>query len=329
MYANPDRQGVEALASAHRCRCFIASPGSHLCRHTRRRGTGAGGPQAAAIQSVIEKANQEQAQALATGDPSVMSDTATAAYLRQLLQIQQRLIAQGATRIDLTQLTWGSIQVNGGTASATTSETWITTFSDGTTFESTNINAYTLINQGGAWLIAADNQTTPSAPQTMPSSPQAPVPMVPMGTNTSRNWAGYAATNGQYTGVTATWTVPQPNAIGGGAVGATWVGIGGVTTRDLIQAGTQDATPAAGQAEFHAWIEMLPQPSQQVPLAVAPGDSVTVSVDEQAPGTGTWQISIANNTSGQSFQTTVSYASTESPLNGLRRLRRGRAGSCR
>jgi hypothetical protein len=55
---------------------------------------------------------------------------------------------------------------------------------------------------------------------------------------------------------------------------------------------------------------MLPAPSQQVPLAVAPGDSITVSITRQAAGTNTWQIAFKNNTSGQSYQTTVQYTSS-------------------
>jgi len=112
--------------------------------------------------------------------------------------------------------------------------------------------------------------------------------------------------------VSATWTVPQPIVTDGSGVGATWVGVGGVTSRDLIQAGTQDATPGGGQAQFQAWIEMLPAPSHQVPLAVAPGDSVTVSINEESEGSGRWQISMTNDTSGQNYQTTATYASSES-----------------
>jgi len=89
----------------------------------------------------------------------------------------------------------------------------------------------------------------------------------------------------------------------------TWVGIGGVSSRDLIQAGTQDVASGTGQSQFQAWIEMLPAASQQVPLAVAPGDSVTVSIAEQGAGTGAWQIVFKNNTSGQTYQTTVQYTS--------------------
>jgi hypothetical protein len=134
---------------------------------------------------------------------------------------------------------------------------------------------------------------------------------VPVGQNASHNWSGYMATSGRFTGVSGTWTVPQPRVSGAPGVGATWVGIGGVTSRDLIQAGTQEVTDG-GQVQFQTWIETLPQPSHQVPLAVVPGDSVTVSIDEQYAGTGVWQISIKNNTSGQTYQTTVQYTSSES-----------------
>jgi len=104
--------------------------------------------------------------------------------------------------------------------------------------------------------------------------------------------------------------VPQLAPGGAPGVGATWVGIGGVNSRDLIQAGTQDVSAGNGQSQFQAWIEMLPAPSQQVPLAVAPGDSVTVSITQQSAGSGTWQIAFKNNTSGQTYQTTVHYASS-------------------
>jgi hypothetical protein len=135
---------------------------------------------------------------------------------------------------------------------------------------------------------------------------------VPAGQNTSHNWSGYASSGGGYTGVTGTWTVPQPILTGAAGVGATWVGVGGVSSKDLIQAGTQDVTPGGGQAQFQTWIEMLPAASQQVPLAVVPGDSITVSINEQGTGTGIWRISMKNNTSGQTYQTTVQYASSES-----------------
>lgn len=57
---------------------------------------------------------------------------------------------------------------------------------------------------------------------------------------------------------------------------------------------------------------MLPQASQQVPLAVAPGDSITVSITESAPASGMWSIVMNNNTTGQSYQTKVQYQSSQS-----------------
>src|SRR5207237_1892880 len=133
----------------------------------------------------------------------------------------------------------------------------------------------------------------------IPPAP-APAPGATSAQNTSHNWSGYAATSGQaYTGVTGTWTVPQLAPNGAPGVGAAWVGIGGVNSRDLIQAGTQDVASGTGQSQFEAWIEMLPAASQQVPLAVAPGDSVTVSIAEQGAGTGAWQIGFKNNNSGK------------------------------
>jgi hypothetical protein len=73
-------------------------------------------PQVAAIQQVIQRADDEQAQALASQNPSVMSDTAMASYYRQLVQINQQLQAQGVTGIKLTNLNWGPINVTGTTA---------------------------------------------------------------------------------------------------------------------------------------------------------------------------------------------------------------------
>ncbi|HEV7663868.1 MAG TPA: G1 family glutamic endopeptidase [Chloroflexota bacterium] len=294
-------------------------------------------PQLAAIQQVIQRANAEQAQAIASGNPSVMSDTATPAHYQQLVQINQNLLAQSVTQIQLTNLAWGPITINGSTATATSYETWVTTFSDSTTMQSTDTNVYTLVQQNGSWVIQDDQQptatpspstqpTTPGAPgqpvAPAPSTPAAPAPApvqpaspvsLPSAQNSSHNWSGYAASGGApYTAVTGTWTVPQLAPNGAPGVGATWVGIGGVNSRDLIQAGTQDVASGSGQTQFQAWIEMLPQPSRQVPLAVVPGDSITVSITEQGVGSNLWQISFKNNTSGQTYQTTVNYASSQS-----------------
>jgi hypothetical protein len=101
--------------------------------------------------------------------------------------------------------------------------------------------------------------------------------------------------------VTATGTKP--------AAEATWVGIGGATTTDLVQAGTQ-STVQNGLVQYSAWIETLPQASQNVPLTVSAGDTVTVSLTQQLPGT--WNIAIRNTTTGGSYSGAVTYASSVS-----------------
>ena len=279
---------------------------------------------AQAIMTVIETANQEQRQALATGDSSVMSDTATGAYYRQLVQINQALVDAGVTSINLTALAWGPISVNRAGATATDYETWLTTYGDGTTVETTDAHVYSLVEQNGTWLIVAD-LASPGGPASTPTSgvPQ-PTP-VPTSENTSHNWAGYAATGGSFTEVSGTWIVPHPSATSSAGVGATWVGIGGVTSRDLIQAGTRDVT-SGGQRQFQTWIEMLPAASQQIPVAVAPGDSVTVSIHEQGAGSGIWEISLTNNTSQESYQATVNYQSSESSAEWIEEAPVGRRG---
>jgi hypothetical protein len=278
-------------------------------------------PEVGAIQAVIQHAHQEQAQALASGDPSLMGDTATGAYLQQIVQVIQFLKSDGVTSIALTQLTWRPISVDGNTATATASESWHATFKDGTGADTLATNVYTLVQQDGNWLIEADRRVAGS-----PSTQPEPAPAPSAGQYTSDNWSGYVAVGGgTYTGVSGTWTVPQPVTSAAGGVGSTWVGIGGVTGADLIQAGTGESV-ALGRDRFQAWIETLPQVSQQVQIAVSPGDSVTVSIVEQGAGSGDWRVSISNNTTGQGYQSSVSYASSESSAEWIQEAPTGAAG---
>ncbi len=105
------------------------------------------------------------------------------------------------------------------------------------------------------------------------------------------------------------WKVPTVSAGNATATDATWVGIGGVTARDLIQAGTQ-AVVQGDQISYSAWWETLPQAAQDVPINVNAGDSVTVSITEQADGT--WQIRISDATDQQTWQNTIAYQSSRS-----------------
>jgi hypothetical protein len=285
-------------------------------------------PAQAAIQQVIQRGDDEQAQAIASNDPKVMADTSTPDFYQQQVQINQDLVANGVTAIKLTRIEWGPISVNGANATATAWETWTTTYADGATQQSRDRNVYTLVLDKGTWKVSADTHpddisapsgvqpVTPAQPAT-PAQPSAPSqPSRPRGqrgsqtSNTSQNWSGYAATGGTYTAVSGTWKIPQFTATSTAGADAAWVGIGGVNTRDLIQAGTQQTVSGSGSTRYEAWVETLPQASHPVPLTVHPGDSVSISIALQPQTQDQWLVSFTNNTSGQTYQLTEHYTSS-------------------
>jgi hypothetical protein len=123
----------------------------------------------------------------------------------------------------------------------------------------------------------------------------------------STNWSGYIAQNGLYTGVAGTWTIPSISYSSTLTSNATWVGIGGKTSTDLIQAGVYEIANSDG-ATYQAWYELLPDDSTPVSLAVHPGDSISVAILETSPNV--WNVVLTNNTSKQQFEKTVNYQSS-------------------
>jgi peptidase A4-like protein len=266
-----------------------------------------------AIQNVIQKANQEQVQAVAAKNPTLMQDTAMTNFYQQSVQTLNDLLNLGVTSIQLVDLNWGPItQTDASTAQATTYETWSTTFSDGSTMKETNTNVYTMVLQNGSWKVQDDqhpnNQPSPSTSPSGATSPETPVAPADAATGQtpSRNWSGYVASGGTFTAVSGMWTVPNVSA-GTSGMDATWIGIGGVDATDLIQAGTQ-ATVESGQVVYSAIWETLPQAAQFVPLTIKAGDQMSVSITQQ--DSGAWQISIKDATSGQSWAKSVTYSSS-------------------
>jgi hypothetical protein len=262
----------------------------------------------AAVKQTIETANQAQAKAFNTGNDALMSATATTSFYAQLQQTNRDLAASGVRQIDLVSTDFVSVSASGSSATATTLETWRSTYTDGSVDETTARNDYTLALDGGTWKIATDDQPSavlqPAPPQTDTGTPATAAANV----STSSNWSGYSATGGNFSSVTGTWTVPTVGTTTTGA-DATWVGIGGITSNDLIQAGTQ-ATVSGGAVAYDAWIEMLPASSKSISLSVNAGDSVTVSITQKA-GLD-WLISMKNNTTGGAYSTTVQYRSSNS-----------------
>jgi Peptidase A4 family len=297
-------------------------------------------PTQQAIQQVIQRGDEEQAQALASNDPSVMQDTSTSDFYQTQVATNQDLLDNGVTDIKLVNIDWGQISVNGTSATATAFETWTTTYSDGTTEQSRDRNVYTLVQQNGGWVVSDDqhpddnvgqgsspgasipgqgNGGTPGARPgrgtgnpggTQPGQPTQP--RVPPSRDVSANWSGYAATGGSYTAVNGTWTVPQFAPSSPAGADATWVGIGGVSSRDLIQAGTQQTVSGSGSTQYQAWVETLPQASHPVPLTVNPGDSISIAITQSPQAQDQWLVNFTNNTTGQTYQVTEHYTSSMS-----------------
>ena len=128
----------------------------------------------------------------------------------------------------------------------------------------------------------------------------------------SSNWSGYYVGNGPFTEVSGTFNVAGLDV--GATVGesmAEWVGIGGVASGDnLIQAGVEEAVDPSNPDLFYVapvW-EIVPTDPQPIPItnvAVAPGDEVTVTI-QQISGSN-WSITLTDDTNGQSFNTDQTY----------------------
>jgi len=104
--------------------------------------------------------------------------------------------------------------------------------------------------------------------------------------------------------------VPAPTSTGTStSADAAWVGIGGVTSDDLIQTGTIDSVSASGQVTVSAFYEVLPEAARIITtMTVSPGDVMSASVTET--GTNLWLITITDQTTGKTFSKSLSYTST-------------------
>ncbi len=112
------------------------------------------------VQTVIQRSNDEQVQAIATRNLSLIADTLTADHVPELTAILQDMIDHKVNSIELLKLDWGPIVVaqDGKGAVATTTETWRITSSAGTVDDAPVRNDYTLVLDSGGWKIKADVQ---------------------------------------------------------------------------------------------------------------------------------------------------------------------------
>jgi hypothetical protein len=130
----------------------------------------------ARIQQVIQRSSDEQTQAIATRNMSLMSDTQTDDYFRQMSNTFQDMLNNQVTGISLLKLDWGPISVgaDGTTANATTYETWRIISQVGSIDYDPIRNDYQLVLDNGAWKIKSDVQTV-GAPTPLPTTPT-PIP---------------------------------------------------------------------------------------------------------------------------------------------------------
>jgi hypothetical protein len=138
----------------------------------------------------------------------------------------------------------------------------------------------------------------------------------------SLNWAGYAVTPGSgITAVSSTFTVPNAGGLPPG-FSASWAGIGGYTTSDLIQAGVSENSAVSsellGGGQYNAWYEILP--ASETPITsgctgnvpsctVNPGDTISVNISNA--GGDTWDISLTD-AGNWSWSRSLTYSSSES-----------------
>ncbi len=117
---------------------------------------------------------------------------------------------------------------------------------------------------------------------------------------------------GKFTAISGSWKVPNPGSNGSStSADAAWIGIGGVTSSDLIQVGTDNTVSRSGQVSTVAFYEMLPDAETPIPsLNVTPGD--VMSADIHLVSGSKWLITISDTTRSETFSITVNYASTES-----------------
>ncbi|HVA23238.1 MAG TPA: hypothetical protein VMW62_02500, partial [Chloroflexota bacterium] len=128
-----------------------------------------------AVQLAILRGDLEQERAISTGDSSVMRDSSTAAYFKEVSQQNDGLLSGGVSAIKLVNVEWGTITVNGSSATANNFETWATTYSDGSSDQSRDHNVYSLVQQNGVWKIDSDDQPGSSS-QPQPAASTAPQP---------------------------------------------------------------------------------------------------------------------------------------------------------
>jgi hypothetical protein len=145
----------------------------------------------------------------------------------------------------------------------------------------------------------------------------------------SPNWSGYALAGSAFTRVTGTFNVPVPlKPWACLEETSVWVGLDGVGTSDLLQAGVDESSfavpssstnpwspptdPCTGQVHVNAWWEDLPSAEVRVKLRVNVGDAISVSIFKRSPGW--WAVAVHDLTTGHSFTRVQRYGGPQTSV---------------
>jgi peptidase A4-like protein len=133
------------------------------------------------------------------------------------------------------------------------------------------------------------------------------------------NWAGYVVTGSAtspvtYSSVTGTWTVPTatcntPAAAGG--FSTVWVGLGGYTTKNQEEVGTDSNCSTKNNPTYYAWFELVPYIAYNVPSndKVLAGDTMTGTVNILS--TTLVQLQIQDQTRNWNFSRNITFSSQD------------------
>jgi hypothetical protein len=122
--------------------------------------------------------------------------------------------------------------------------------------------------------------------------------------SSSSNWAGYAATGGPFTSISASWVQPAVSCGSATTYSSFWVGLDGDGSNSVEQTGTE-ADCSGGRAVYSSWYEMYPKYPVTYANTVHAGDHFTASVTSN--GSGSFTMKISDVTAGWSKSTTKSY----------------------
>lgn len=160
---------------------------------------------------------------------------------------------------------------------------------------------------------------------------------LPSNTQTSSNWSGYISkptSNAIYTSISGNWTIPNVSSNNNYAVAAQWIGLGGVSSSDLLQMGTMEEIKD-GQTTVEVFWEKLPDASQNI-MSVPIGSTISAKIYKSSNSNSEWTLTFTatypngtaqtktiNTTLNSSYENEIGKSAewiSEDPSNGYSKL---------